>query len=1032
MEPLEHGGVVPAAIRDIDAEVAELEGELSRIVGQEDGARVDYQAAARLQSRIDELARRREREVGRARRRAAKGARLDGLRRRLGGIVAGPGTRPPEPPADAAPTPDGPAPAGSDGDEPPSPAVAAIDAEVAELAGELSRLADQGGEGGPDYQAAARLQSRIDELARRREREVGRARRRAARRARLARLALKATHGGRAADGPGDDDGPLPCEFVPDPEGPQRLVPFEMLFRDGIMELGDGGWSLTVSYTDTNYLLARELDKEVMNGAYQGWLNSLGEGERVQVSLMSRHTDARTYERDFELKPREGDADGNTYRSELNAYIRGRLTSSTASLRRELSVTFTVRAEGHDDAARRLATLVRGFDRFCRRFGSSHRVLTGQERMDLICSVTKPDDEAGKYTYDSLALGMRMRDLACPWRVLRPDGGRGDSRLVVGGRWVRSYTLLPADGGWGSTQRDTFVSDLVGTGHDMIVSWHVVPWVTSAAVSAANRQYLDVSDENVIYRINNSKPERGYFIDETNMPRKMVEAEKGAKQVREELVKHRQRMFSVSLVVTLISRDEEGLADACRDVEAVFHSHQKPGVESWSSIREQCYTSSLPLGLNQVPYVYHLMTRPLSCLMPFMANEFMDRGGLLLGVNADTNALLMYSRERREQTNAFILGQSGAGKSVVAKLLQLQIHLKEPMADQIILDPEGEYVAGVERLGGQVVRISESSDDHVNPLDISPYYASAEPSQQTRPLPAKVSFVEELVEKMTHGITEEEGNALDAACERAYERWLETRADEDVPTLSDLVDELGRMGGAMAGPAAHLSALLWRYTSGTSDFFDHRTNVDLQSNLVDFSLVDMRHEFKPLAMMVLLDQIWVRVTRNRAHGRRTYLWIDEIQILIDDPLTLHTVDVFWARGRKWDLYNTGITQNLSRVLDVFETSYMMDNSPMAIVMRQSAEAAERAADTFKLSDDQRDVLFSARDGEGVAIIGNQAVHFDFGIDAEEYPLLYRFVTTTPDDLREERRQARTSLRLADGPQDDGMTSRDAAAAVGEG
>lgn len=175
----------------------------------------------------------------------------------------------------------------------------------------------------------------------------------------------------------------------------------------------------------------------------------------------------------------------------------------------------------------------------------------------------------------------------------------------------------------------------------------------------------------------------------------------------------------------------------------------------------------------------------------------------------------------------------------------------------------------------------------------------------------------------------------------------------------------------------------------------------------------MRQELKPLAMMVLLDQIWVRVTRNRSLGRRTYLWVDEMQILLDDPLTLRTLDMLWTRGRKWDLFNTGITQNLSRVLDLFETSYMMENSPLVLIMRQSAEASDRASDNFKLSDDQRDVLFSARPGEGIVVVGNQAVHFDFGIDQETFPMLYRFITTTPDDLREERKRARASLRWAD-------------------
>lgn len=888
-----------------------------------------------------------------------------------------------------------------------SPLIDRIDAQISVCHERMQAAADE-----TDFESAQKFKAKLNDLEKQRQNAVEQARYKQAQEERKARQRRqKAQRGGlfgKRAHVEEDGVEALPAvDFVRDPDGPQALVPFEMLFKDGIMALGNNRYSLRVHYDDTNYLLARLEDKVMMNQAYQQWLNSLDEDCEIQFTLISRHVDDKNYQRNYELEDAWNDEVGNTYRHELNAYIRTHIaSSSTSSLQRFSCVTFTVEAKSHDDAARKLATLTKGFDRFCRRFGVQFRTLSGLETMDLVCSITKPDDEPGKYTYDDLSLGMTMRDLACPWRVYRPSATNNDSRLYAGNRWVKSYTFLPGAQGFGSTQRDTFLSDLMATGHDMIISYHIKPWSTVAATAAANKQYLDVSNENTQYRITRSRPERGYFIDETNMPRRMVEAEEGVKQVREELVQHRQRIFSVNFVAMLMSEDEQGIEDASRDIEAVFQSHQKPGYESWSSIREQSYATALPLGINQIPYSYNLMTNPLSCLMPFVSAEFMDKNGLLLGVNADTNSLLVYNRALREHTNALILGQPRAGKSVYAKSWQLQIKLRDPNSDQIILDPEGEYVAGVEELGGQVVKISESSTDFVNPMDISPYYASSDPDQQTRPVPAKVSFVQSLVEKMTHGLSTEEKNALDLACERTYEKWLETRDERDIPTLGNLVEELENLEGSMAEPGAHLCNMLYRYTRGTSDFFNHQTNVNLTSNLVDFSLVDLRNDLKPLAMMILLDQIWVRVTRNRAEGRRTYLWIDEMQILIDDPLTLHTLDMLWTRGRKWDLYNTGITQNISRVLELAETSYMLQNSPLIVIMRQSVDSAYDAAETFGLSDDQRDVLSSARPGEGVAVIGNQAVHFEFNIDRAFMPTIYQYITTSPDDMRYKRRVAK--------------------------
>ncbi|MBP3883931.1 MAG: DUF87 domain-containing protein, partial [Olsenella sp.] len=801
--------------------------------------------------------------------------------------------------------------------------------------------------------------------------------------------------------------------FVRDPNGPQRLVPYEKLFRDGIMDLGGGRWSVSVTYDDTNYTLVRDETKAAINRSYRDWLDSFNESEPFQMTFRVGRVDKRTFERDFEHPIVPGDDAGNAYREELNRYVRDKLTSASASMRHQRVMTFTCRADTHEAAARHFASTIKTFDRFLRKYKCSHRRLSGQARMDLINSITKPDDEPGKYRFDDIAgdASITSRDLVCPWRVWRPDEGRDDSRLVVGGRWVRSYSVLPTDGGWGPNVRDTLLSDLSGLGHDLVITVHVAPWETHEAARIAKAKYLDIADENASYKVNRSRPQQGYFIDDTNMPRQMYEAERGADLTREQLEHNQQHMFATCLIVTAFGRTEEELEDACHDIEQTFQVHSKPGLESWVCLREQCYASMLPLGVNLVPYSRNVLTKPLSMLVPFMSAEFSDPRGSLLGVNADTNNLIMYDRTAREHTNAMILGQSKGGKSVFCKLMMLQTFLNDPQSDQIILDPEGEYVAGVECLGQQVIKISESSADHVNPLDISPYYASTEPTLETNPLPAKVAFVQSLVQKMSHEITDEERNAIDVACARIYEPWLVSRDDADIPTLSDLTDALRSDESERRRASLHAAELLYTFVDGTSNIFNNPTNVDLHARIVDFSLVDMSDKLKPIAMLVLLDQIWVRVTRNRNEGRRTYLWIDEMQILIDDPYALHTLDVFWSRGRKWDLYNGAITQSAERVENISETSYMMANSPFVVLMKQHPDYATALAETYGLSEDQRDILESTSPGEGIAVIDNQPVHFDFSIDREAYPTLYRYVTTTPDDLRAERTR-RFGERLA--------------------
>lgn len=780
------------------------------------------------------------------------------------------------------------------------------------------------------------------------------------------------------------------------------VVPFERLYEDGIMRLSDGKWSLSVSYEDTNYTLAREEDQDAMRAAWGHYLNGCSEDVALQMTLVSRRVDRAMFLRDYAYQ-RTGDERLDPYVDEFNGYIQSKLTASAASIRHERVMTFTTKADDHDKAARALAVQLKRFTRFVRSQGCACRVLSGQGRVDLLNSITRPDDEPGKYRFRTLedVPGLRARDLVAPRRVWRARDDRDDSRLVIGGRWCKSYTILAE--GWGPTLGDTLLTALTGCGHDVVVSIHIQPWAEAEAKRVTNDHYMDIADENTSYALNHSRPEKGYFVDETNMPRRMVAAEEGAKRTLDEVASDRQRMFTVTFAVSVFGRDEDELATACEDVESVFAAANMPGLESWQAMREQTYTTMLPLGVNLLPYGRSVLTDPLTALVPFNSAEYQDKGGSLLGVNAETNNLLLYSRTARSHTNALILGMSGGGKSVITKLQVLQTRLKEPEATQYLVDPEGENVLLTEAMGGQVIKISETSRYHINPLDISEHYASTDPDSMANPVPSKTSFVIGLVRRMVPDLTVEQENILDEACKVLYAPWLRSHDPEDIPTLGDLAEWLRDARDDRARAAHALATKLYRFTEGSFSYFNHRTDVDLASNLVDLSLVDMSDELRPYAMSVILDQIWVRVTANLTHGERTYLWVDEVQTLLDDPQAVKALDNFWSRGRKWDLYNTAITQSVARLLDVQETSYMLSNSPLVILTKQSGAYAQELVDLYHLSQEQEDLLQTLTPGEGLAVIDTQPVHYDFTLDPEVCPRIYELVTTKPDDLRAKRR-----------------------------
>lgn len=781
----------------------------------------------------------------------------------------------------------------------------------------------------------------------------------------------------------------------------RRVCPFEALSEGGVMRRDAGHYQCAVELDDVNYIAAREAEQEDVRILWGDYLNSLDHNIEIHIYLDNHKVDDEVFLKSLKMAPVAGDPDGNALRAEFDAYCRDKLNGSSRAMRRTRTVVITVAAETREKAAPMLAREAERLIRTMRDLESDARALSGQEWLDRITAHTHPDDAEGVIDLReaSASIGLTSRDLAAPSSLVRIGERPDDSRLLVAGRrWVHSYVMTLE--GYGNSMRDTFITDLARLPYDINVSWHVRPWATDVAVSAAERHLREVTEENDAYKLSRSKPERGYFVDDDNLPSAMRDARDEAQAYRDDIVRNDERNFSVVTVVTVEARDEEELDEACRQVESVFSVHRKPKPDSWGKLREQMYTASLPLGVCELPYARTLTTDPLSHMVMWASAELMDDGGMIMGINPTTNAFETYDPALHEHTNSFTFGQTGSGKSMTAKLTRIiQVHLRHPEDDVIIIDPENEYSAVTEWLDGQVIDIHEGSADHINPLDISTYYGAENPGAMVDPVPAKVSFMQALVHMMASSITDTQKNLLDQAGRYVYAAWQQDKRPESIPTLRDVYDYLNAIEGEVAPDAHQLATLIKRYVVGTLNAFAHPTNVDIDNHLVDLVFSKISMELRPIAMLCILDHIWVRVTANRATGRRTWLIIDEFQLLLDDEYAVDQIDRYFTRGRKWNLYNLAITQSLSRMLDNQKTRYMLQVCPYVTIMNQTTEAAREAAEMFGLSDTQERLIHSAGPGQGLYVLKNAVVPFDLTIDRRVCPELYSLVTTRPSDVK---------------------------------
>jgi hypothetical protein len=771
-----------------------------------------------------------------------------------------------------------------------------------------------------------------------------------------------------------------------------RVMGFRRMFPDGIMQLDDTHWSMAVSFDDVNYQSLRRDEQIDILDAYGEFLNSLDDTVSTQVWLASTRIERRELSQRIALHDVEGDEGGNELRHEINALLSSKLTANDRSMRKDRQLVFTVEAPTREKAAKKLMGAYSRAHGLFTGLDGREQVLEWSARANSVNRMCNQDmaHDAITRVDDGAWPGLTLADVLSPSKIERPNA----SDLLVGDRYVRSYVVVK----FGSTVRDDLLSALSQLSGDVVVSMHFTAWKQEKARGFAESHLDDVKLEISSYKNDNTDPLRGRYVDDESLPEHMKDALAEAIKARDALVSQDQRMFETTLVVTAMGRTPEELALVCDEVEAVFGEQRLNGkwIREW---REALFTSSLPIGRCCVPFRRNFFTDPLSCMVPFTSVEVMDEGGLYLGTNFETNNFILYDRERDEDSNGFILGEPGGGKSVQSKWTIAQTLLTDPTADVFVIDPEREYVKMCEEFDGQHIVISEGSADHVNLFDISRYYGSeGEDQAMSSPLPLKVNMIQAALHMMAKSITDEERNVIDSVCSYIYQPYLESLDPRDMPTLQTFYDALLKVQGATAEDARHLATIIARYVTGTVNVFNHGTNVDLKKRFVVFDIRDLGSTLKPLALLIILDHIWNRVTANRAAGRKTYLFIDELQLLLDDEFALDFFDEVWTRSRKWGLYVTGITQNISRLLSIKKTRYMVENTHFLTLCRQSAQSAALLAETLRLSDSQARTLRTAAKGEGLYIFGRRVIHYNNVIPPEMCPRLYAALTTKFSDL----------------------------------
>lgn len=442
----------------------------------------------------------------------------------------------------------------------------------------------------------------------------------------------------------------------------------------------------------------------------------------------------------------------------------------------------------------------------------------------------------------------------------------------------------------------------------------------------------------------------------------------------------------LTLLVMNTGRTEQELENNVFQAQSIAQKHNC-NLRRLDFQQEQGLMSSLPLAQNLIEIQRAMTTSSTAIFMPFTTQElYQDRPeALYYGLNALSNNLIMVDRKALKNPNGLILGTPGSGKSFSAKREITNAFLVSN-DDIIICDPEAEYAPLVQRLEGQVIKISPSSSQYVNPMDINLNY-----SEEDNPIALKADFILSLCELVVggkEGLQPVEKTAIDRCVHQIYQKYFENPVPENMPILQDLYETLLVQEEK---EARHVATALEIYVTGSLNLFNHRTNVDIANRLVCYDIKELGKQLKKLGMLVVQDQVWGRVTANRSAGKSTRYYVDEFHLLLKEEQTAAYSVEIWKRFRKWGGLPTGITQNVKDLLSSREVENIFENSDFIIMLNQASGDRAILAKQLNISPHQLSYVTHSGEGEGLLFYGNVILPFvdHFPKDLE----LYRIMTT---------------------------------------
>lgn len=758
------------------------------------------------------------------------------------------------------------------------------------------------------------------------------------------------------------------------PKTVQQSIPIDVIYKDGIVQSGRT-FSKMWRFSDINYEVASNAEQEEMFLAHSAILNGLPTDAVAKISIFNRQLQNHSIEK---MTVPTSNENYREYAKELEELLNDKMAESN-NIVHEKYITISAEKKNIKEARTYFARVGSDLAADFAKISSQITELGYKERLRLFYEFFKSGGSED-FNFDlkrAMARGAHFKD------YISPDSIEFKRDYVqFGDKYARVLFLKE----YPSFLKDELLSQLTDFSRSMMVSVDVQPIPTDEAVKEIQKKLLAIETD--ITKWQQKQNMNNNFS--ATVPYEMEQMRSEIKEFMDDLTARDQRMMFVTMTLVHVA---DSLAELDNDTETLMSIGRKDlcNLSVLKFQQEDGLNTVLPYGLMEIDAVRTLTTESTAVLIPYKTQEIIDNGGLYYGINAISHNLLMCNRKLLLNGNGFIIGVSGSGKSFASKM-EIAMAALFTDDDIIVVDPEKEYAPLVYNLGGEVIKLSASSPNHINAMDIN-----EDTGGEDNPISIKSEFLISLFDQLLKngdarlggGVGAKDRSIIDRCTISVYNDYFKGKS-EKLPTLADFREELLKQPEQ---EAHDLALSLELFATGSLDAFSHQSNVNVNNRIACYDILELGDQMKSIGLLIMLDNIMNRVMANRKRGKYTRVYIDEAHLFFKNPYSAEFLLKAWKRFRKYGGLLTGITQNIADCLSNETARGMLANSEFLLMLNQAPSDRAELAGLLNISQTQMGYITNAPAGHGLIKVGGSIVPFanDFPADTQ----LYALMSTSP-------------------------------------